>query len=256
MGKFDEAIACFHRALAIRPDYVAAHSHLGNTLVLAGRLPEAMAQFEAALDIDPSDAETHCYLGNVLARQGQLDEAIEHYRTALERQPDSAEFHCRLGSALACRGRFDEALASCQKALELQPNNAFVHNSLAFVLVGQRQYDGAIRHYRRARTPVRQRGVSEESGLAAGDLPGDQPSQRHRGDGTCPARQSVLWGKRADILDTLAAAYAEVGWFSEAVVAERKALELALRQSDHVSAKAMQARLALYESGRPYRQTR
>jgi len=257
MEKFDEAIACFHRALAIRPDYVAAHSHLGNTLVLAGRLPEAMAQFEAALDIDPSDAETHCYLGNVLARQGQLDEAIEHYRTALERQPDSAEFHCRLGSALACRGRFDEALASCQKALELQPNNAFVHNSLAFVLVGQRQYDGAIRHYRRA-LELQSGNVEFQKNLAWLLATSPETSLRNGTEAMELALHANQFcgGKRADILDTLAAAYAEVGWFSEAVVAERKALELALRQSDHVSAKAMRARLALYESGRPYRQTR
>jgi tetratricopeptide (TPR) repeat protein len=247
MGKFDEAIACFHRALAIRPDYVAAHSHLGNTLALAGRLPEAMAQFEAALDSDPSDAETHCYLGNVLARQGQLDEAIGHYRTALERQPDSAEFLCRLGSALACRGRFDEALASCQRALELQPNNAFVHNSLALVLDRQRRYEGAIRQYRRA-LELQSGNVEFQKNLAW--LLATAPETRLRN------ANQICGGKRADILDTLAAAYAEAGWFSEAVVAERKALELASRQSDHVLAEAMRARLALYESGRPYRQTR
>ena len=62
-------------------------------------------------------------------------------------------------------------------------------------------------------------------------------------------------GKRPEILDTLAAAYAEVGWFPEALATARRALELALQQHDPALADALRERIALYDAGRPYRQT-
>ena len=59
-------------------------------------------------------------------------------------------------------------------------------------------------------------------------------------------------GKRPDVLDALAAAYAEVGWFPEALATARKASKLAQQQPGHALADAIQARIALYEAGRPY----
>jgi tetratricopeptide (TPR) repeat protein len=61
-------------------------------------------------------------------------------------------------------------------------------------------------------------------------------------------------GKQPDVLDTLAAAYAAVGWFPEAQATARKALDMALQQNDRALAQAIQMRIALYEAGKPYRQ--
>jgi hypothetical protein len=57
-----------------------------------------------------------------------------------------------------------------------------------------------------------------------------------------------------DILDTLAAAYAESGRFSEALRSARKAFAIAKRNKQSVDALA--ARIALYDSGRPFREQR
>ena len=56
-------------------------------------------------------------------------------------------------------------------------------------------------------------------------------------------------------LDTLAAAYAEADRFAEAVQTARKALDLATRHNDRALADALRARIALYEAGKPFRQT-
>ena len=58
----------------------------------------------------------------------------------------------------------------------------------------------------------------------------------------------------AESFDTLAAAYAEAGWFPEALAAARKALTLATRQNDTAVADAVRARIALYEAGKPFRE--
>ncbi len=62
-------------------------------------------------------------------------------------------------------------------------------------------------------------------------------------------------GRRANVLNTLAAAYAEAGRFSEALAAAHKALELATQQNHRDWAEVLRARIALYEAGKPYRQT-
>ena len=55
----------------------------------------------------------------------------------------------------------------------------------------------------------------------------------------------------ADLLDTLAAAYAEVGRFQDALGTARRALETTERGSE--LAESITSRIALYEAGRPYR---
>ena len=58
--------------------------------------------------------------------------------------------------------------------------------------------------------------------------------------------------KQPEVLDALAAAYAEAGWFAEAVATARKALELASQQHNRPLADAVQARLVRYQAGKPY----
>ena len=55
------------------------------------------------------------------------------------------------------------------------------------------------------------------------------------------------------VLDTLAAAYAEVGRFEDAVTTAEKAIKLALAGRLKKQAKQTQQRLELYQNGRPCR---
>jgi protein O-GlcNAc transferase len=52
-GKFDEAIACYGRALALDPNYAEAYCNLGGALKEVARLPEAVAMLRRALEIAP-----------------------------------------------------------------------------------------------------------------------------------------------------------------------------------------------------------
>ena len=99
-GKLDEAVACYRRALELKPDYAEAHNNLGNALKEQGKLDEAVACYRRALELKPDYAEAHNNLGNALKDQGKLDEAVACYRRALELKPDYAEAHSNLGNAL------------------------------------------------------------------------------------------------------------------------------------------------------------
>ena len=70
------------------------------------------------------------------------------------------------------------------------------------------------------------------------------------------ARKAVRQ-KKTDVprlLDTLAAAYAETGQFKEAVETARKGEKAAEDGNEHALLDGINARLKLYESGKPYRE--
>jgi protein-disulfide isomerase-like protein with CxxC motif len=61
-------------------------------------------------------------------------------------------------------------------------------------------------------------------------------------------------GAQPQVLETLAAAYAEAGWFPEAVATANKAVELAERQHDRAAAERLRTQLALFQAGKPFHQ--
>ena len=57
MGSNSEAVACYRRALELKPDYAEAHNNLGNALKDQGKLDEAVACCRRALQLKPDYAE-------------------------------------------------------------------------------------------------------------------------------------------------------------------------------------------------------
>jgi Flp pilus assembly protein TadD len=149
-GEVDEAIAHYHTALQIKPDYAEAHYNLAEALLKKGSVDEAIVHYQAALRIDPGYFDACNNLGNALMRTGCVDEAITHYQRALQIQPDSAGAHVNLGNALVGRGRVDEAITHYRRALQINPDFALAHYNLSKVLFQKGEVEEATTHYRRA----------------------------------------------------------------------------------------------------------
>ena len=92
----DAALACFGRALELKPDYAEAHSNLGVAFKDQGKVDEAIACYRRALELKPDFAEAHSNLGVAFKDQGKLDEALACFRRALELKPDYAAAHSNL----------------------------------------------------------------------------------------------------------------------------------------------------------------
>ena len=149
-GKRDEAVACYRRALELKPDYAAAHNNLGAALQEQGKQDEAVACFRRALELNPDFADAHNNLGAALQDQGKWDDAIACFRRALELKPDFADALNNLGAALQEQGNWDDAIACFHRALELKPDYADAHNNLGTALAEVGDFDGAMVRYREA----------------------------------------------------------------------------------------------------------
>jgi tetratricopeptide (TPR) repeat protein len=142
-GRFDEAVAYLHTALALRPDWAEAQSDLGIVLLNQGKLEEAAACLRHALSLKPDLVLAHNSLGIVLAKQDKLDEALASFRKALALRPDLAVVHHNLAGVLEKQGKLEEALASLREAIALVPNYAEAYSSMGFLLARQDRFSEA-----------------------------------------------------------------------------------------------------------------
>ena len=136
-GRLREAEAGFRQAIALDPDLVEAHIHLGNVLREQGKLDAAEISYRRAIALQADEVFAHIGLGNVLNDRGDLQGAIDCYRLALALNNNIAEAHNNCGNALNDLGRFEEAIACYQQALALMPDLVQARNNIAVVLRNQ-----------------------------------------------------------------------------------------------------------------------
>lgn len=155
-----------------------------------------------------------------LDHSGRRDEAAAYFQEALAIAPQDSEAHCNLGITLQGMGRFREAIAHYRLAISLDRRYAAAQNDLAWLLATAP--DPALRNGREAAVVAQQ----------ALDLSGSADP---------------------NFLDTMAAAYAEMGRFSDALDAAQRALGLA--RDNVLLAEAIRGRIKLYRGGTPYRES-
>jgi len=172
------------------------------------------------LALEPNFAPARNNLGTVLLSLGRLDEAIDQLTRAVQIDPRLAEAHNNLANAFFRKRQPNQAVAEYETALALQATNPQLLNNLAWAL---------------ATCPE----DSVRNGPRAVEL----------------ARQAdqLTGGRNPQILGTLAAACAETGNFSQATATAQRALELASAQTNAIQVEALRARLALYQSQKPFR---
>jgi len=252
-GDAREAFLDFQEALKLNPNHAKAHNNFANLLKVLGDPGEAIKHYQAAIRKDPGYAEAHNNYANLLAQLGRPDDAIREYREAIRINPDLAEPHNNLATVLADHGEFDEAIQQCREAIRLKPGFPEAHHNLAGVLAARGRLAEAIREYRATI------GLRPDWAMARGELAwllatGPDPNLRNGREAVRLAEELCLLTDRKDLrfLDLLAAAYGEAGMFREAAATAREAIALADAQGRPREAADIQARLMLYEAGRPF----
>jgi tetratricopeptide (TPR) repeat protein len=137
LGRLDDAVALFRRALHYQRDLAEAENNLGNALRTLGQLEEAIAHLERALALAPEYAEARHNLGIAFARQRRHEEAIAEFQEATRLKPDFTQAWTSLGLSQAELGRCADAESSFRQALEIEPRSPRILNNLGNVLSDQ-----------------------------------------------------------------------------------------------------------------------
>jgi tetratricopeptide (TPR) repeat protein len=258
LGRTDEAVAEFETALRLNQDAQDAEicrAGLGRIREAEGRFAEARDQFAAAVRIAPNSPGMHFELGRVLYQMDQPHEALAEFDEALRLEPRFPAAHNLRGLVLEELGESKNALDAYRKAVELDPQNSMYLANLGFALYEAGKPDQAAARFREA---TRLDPNWTQPLLEAAWQQSTHPDARFR-NGKHAQRAAVLVCQATNYrqpraLDVLAAAFAEIGQFDDAVRYERQTIDLLSAGGPADAIAEARERLHLYESRKPYRQ--
>jgi tetratricopeptide (TPR) repeat protein len=183
-----------------------------------GQEDRADADFDEAIRLYPKNAPAYLSRGNAYSEQGRHSRAIKNYDEAIRLDPEFALAYHDRGLTYQEMGDLKRALADFEKAGELDPDNASTANDIAWIL---------------ATAP--------------------DPALRNGSEAVKWANRAVSLGSDSDYYDTLAAAFAETGRYSDARLQEEYAIQKLSPEDTSAKRDAYQERLQLYKQGKPYR---
>jgi arylsulfatase A-like enzyme/Tfp pilus assembly protein PilF len=224
--KFEEARALCEKLLSRRPDLkdlqllmAEIHSYLGMAMAGQEKLDLAVDHFKKAIEINPEMLQTYSDLAWVFSKQKKFSEVSACYEKLLEIDPNQAVVLDRLGEAYYYQGQINRAFNCWEKALKFKPDWIEVLNILAWV--------------KATHEDIRFRNPAQAVRLAQ--------------------RACKLTNNRNPVmLNTLAAAYAAAGNFTDAVKTAERTLKLALAAGKNELVGNIRNHLELYKKGRAY----
>jgi tetratricopeptide (TPR) repeat protein len=288
-GKLDEAVTELERVLATPEgkDYTPAKVKLAFALTLLKEYGRAEKLLREVLDQKPDDLEALRRFCGLAIQEEQPDKAVPVLKAALAAAPLNAELHELAGQWFVQLGHMDEARAALQHAVELEPDSATARLDLGILLYKADDKAGARAQFadalqvdpkfvaaRMALHDVLMADkdyVEVERVLREGlELTPDSATLANSLAwllATCPhparrkPEEAVQWAEKAceltkrnddAMLDTLAAAYAAAGRFTEARQASADAIRIAQAANRPDYVKDYESRQALYEANQAY----
>jgi tetratricopeptide (TPR) repeat protein len=255
-GDYDKAIADYDEAIRIDPKNVEPHNNRAAAYQVKRDYDKAIADYDEAIRIDPKRVEPHNNRGILYQAKGDYDKAIADYNEAIRIDPKRVEPHYNRGILYQAKGDYDNAIADYDEAIRIDPNLAIRIDpkySLAYYDRGslhqaKGDYDKAIADYDEAIRidPKNVDAYNEVAWLRATCPQASLRDGKKAVEYATKACELSNW-KDPNMLDTLAAAYAELGDFEQAIKWETNFLETA-----SLSETSGKSRLALYQTHRPY----
>lgn len=247
------AVAMLEEVLRFDPAQPHAHNSLGVLYAQRGDPQRALTHFQAAMKINPAMSEIRTNLANALVALGRTTAALPEYKRALAAKPNDSITLYNYGRALSATGSYVDAAAAFEHALRVDPTASHVWPELGHALLATGAYERAAAALERAIEP------DPDNITALNDLAWllatcpdanlrDGPRAVELAQAACDATSNA----DANLLDTLAAAFAEAGDYAQAVGTIERAIQLALAAEMRALADTLEARRELYRQERPY----
>ena len=120
LGRMDEALAAFQRAVEVDPASALPATNLAQALGNLERWEESLAAADRALLIEPKGLKALRVRAIALAMLGRLEDAVTEFRRRRALGPMPADLHHDLGEALLRLRRHEEALAAYDEGLAVE----------------------------------------------------------------------------------------------------------------------------------------
>ena len=147
IGKLDQAVEYYHRAIQLRPDEPEAHNNLTMAYIQMGELDLAFIQVRAAMELIPNHPYPYFHLGNIHMKKGELEQAAKAYRRAVQLAPGHTDSHFNLGVVYGKLRHPDDAGQEYRTVIRLSSDHFAAHNNLGLIYARKGELDSAIEHF-------------------------------------------------------------------------------------------------------------
>jgi len=237
------------RPLSYRPYF-----NLGKLAVTQERYAEAIVHLQKVVELKPDHVDAYEGLGKAYEALGQFDKAVLGYAKTLEFKPDTVEVYYRLALCFFELGDYRGLAPYTTRDIMKNPSFAKAALSLADKLLEKQQIRLAYEQYARL-LELETESVTLLNSLAwieaACDIEGlvNPDLAVTRALKAC----ELTHYETAEVIDTLAVAYAGAGKFSDAQKTAQKAISMAQSEGNTALAQRIRKRLTLYQADKPYR---
>lgn len=251
---FNEIINSIDQQLNFLAYAISVHLDIHSITCPAGASLQQKARFLNLIDKYCSDNILTEPFRSVELNQRCISTQIEKVKRNINIMPDKSRSYKFLADQFQARGEWDNSIIYYSKSLQISPDNALAREGLAASLCHQGRIDKCIAEYRETLRLIPNLRTSLNNLSWALSTTWDQKN-RNAIEAVKLAEQVC---KETDYenpfsLDTLAAAYAAVGRYSDAVRTAQKALALVPESAKQSKlAGEIYDRLLLYKSGKPY----
>ena len=150
LGRREEAITVYTKAIELNPKYAGAYNNLGNVYDDLGKKEEAVGAYKKVIELNPKDASAYSNLGNLYDDLGKKEEAVGAYKKAIELNPKDADAYYNLGAVYQALWRTEEAIGAYKKTIELNPKHVNAYNNLGTVYQALWRTEEAVGAYKKA----------------------------------------------------------------------------------------------------------
>jgi hypothetical protein len=253
-GQSEMALTYYCQALRMNPEDAEVHNNLGLCLVKMGRRKEAISEFQAALRFNPYYGDAYSNLGFALMEEGKPEEALEYLKKGLAFNPESPYLHYNMGMDLMALGRSSESATAFEEVLRRDSEFQDVQHQVGKALMQLGRRKEAIEHLENAhRDAPSSTEVMNDLAWALATSPEENLRNGSRALKLAQEADKATGGSNPYILDTLAAAYAETGNYSEAIKRACRALELAEKDSIKELAESLVKEKESYQQEKAWR---
>jgi Tfp pilus assembly protein PilF len=250
-GRVEEAHCDFDTAVSLAPHFLDAIAARGHTRLLIQQEDLGLADLEEVLSMDPSNATALVTRAEYWNSRGEFEHAIADWTEAIEADPACSVFYLNRGLLYDFHGDHDRAVSDQTEAIRLDPSMAAAWNNRGAALLKRSDWAEAAADLREA---IRLDPKLPNSYKHLAWLQATCPESEYR-DGkeavanATQALELTDW-KQPEWLEVLAAAHAEAGNFNEAVRWQQSCVDTSPAETKA----ELQARLAMYKDGQPFRE--
>jgi tetratricopeptide (TPR) repeat protein len=245
----NEAIHRFSEIISNDPNKLEGYDLRGATYFTQGEWDKAIDDFSKALQIDPGNARVYANRAAAYRFKKEFDKAIADFSESLRLNPTNHAAYNGRAAIHMLKREFELAIPDWNEGLRLYPDDANAVNSRGYAYYMTGQFEKAAQDYKRAidLNPSKHLAYNNLAWLRATCVAKEFRDGKEAVAAATKACELTDWA-RGDWIDTLAAAYAELGDFKNATKYQR----MAIRSKDVSDAdrKILRQHLRLYQNGR------